>query len=120
MGKKFVLIVDDDVTLRELLKVMLDGEYTVFEASDGMEAINAYRSFKPDVVLMDVMMPKMNGVEATKEIKKIDPGAKIIAVTAFAASKGKEMLEAGALDILEKPFTRRKLIELIEKHISIS
>ena len=63
---------------------------------------------------MDVMMPVMDGVEATKEIKKIDPQAKIIGLTAYARKEGRELIEAGALEDIEKPFTRKQLIEVIE------
>jgi len=69
-------------------------------------------------VLMDVMMPVMDGVEATKEIKKIDPQAKIIGLTAYAKKRGKELLEAGAVEVIEKPFTRKQLIEAIEKYLN--
>lgn len=87
-----ILIVDDD-SIGEIIKVMLK-DYDIIEAANGYEAI-----------------------EATKEILKIDPKAIIIGLTAFARSRGKDMLEAGAREVVEKPFTRRKLKEIIEKHL---
>lgn len=59
----------------------------------------------------------MDGVEATRETKKIDPQAKIIGLTAYSRKRGKDLLKAGALEIVEKPFTRNQLIEVIEKYL---
>jgi len=112
-----LLIVDDDDSIREIVKIMLK-DYDVIEASNGEEAVRAYKMFKPDLVLMDISMPVMDGVEATKKILSFDPNAKIVALTAFARSRGKEMLENGALEVLEKPFTRRTLKELIKKYVA--
>ncbi len=112
-----ILIVDDDVTVREVLKVMLNG-HVLMEATNGKEAIRYYKFFKPEIVFMDVMMPEMDGVEATKRILEFDPDAKIIAITAFAVKKGQEMLEAGAVEVLEKPFTRKSINDLINRYLS--
>jgi CheY-like chemotaxis protein len=112
-----LLIVDDDDSIREIIKVMLK-DYEIVEASNGFEAVRIYDRMRPDMVLMDISMPQMDGVEATKEILKIDPKAKIIGLTAFARSRGKEMLANGALEVVEKPFTRKKLKDLIEKYVA--
>jgi len=110
-----ILVVDDDMVMRDLLKIILK-DYEVYEAENGREAVEIYKKVKPDIVLMDVLMPNMDGIEATKEILKIDPNAKIVGITAFASHKGKELLEAGAKEIIEKPFTRKKIIETIKKY----
>ncbi len=112
-----LLIVDDDDSIREIIKIMLK-DYDVVEASNGFEAVRTYERLRPDIVLMDISMPQMDGVEATKEILKIDPKAKIIGLTAFARSRGKEMIANGAIEVVEKPFSRKKLKELIEKYIA--
>ncbi len=112
-----ILVVDDDITMRELLKLMLK-HHEVYEADNGEKAISMYERFRPDVVLMDILMPKLNGIETTKKILEKHPDAIIIGVSAFASNKGDEILEAGAKDILEKPFTRKKLRELLQKHTS--
>ncbi len=114
-----VMVVDDDAGIREILKIMLK-EYEVIEASDGFEAIKLYTTTRPDIVLMDVLMPRLDGVEATREILKIDPNAIVIGITAFARSKKGEMLAAGAKDVVEKPFTRRALKEVIEKYVNLA
>jgi CheY-like chemotaxis protein len=110
-----VLVVDDEPEIREILSIFLK-DYEVIEASNGAEAVEAYKKYKPDVVIMDIVMPIMDGSSATKKIKEIDPDAKIVALTAFAVSKGKDMLNAGAVELLEKPFTKTKIREIIEKY----
>lgn len=108
-----MMIVDDETAMREILKLMLKN-YRVIEASNGREAVELYKKEKPDIVLMDIMMPVMGGIDAIKEIKKINPVAKIIAITAYASSKGEKAVEAGVDFILKKPFTRREVIKAIE------
>ena len=113
-----ILIVEDDEAVLEAVELMLGKNYEVMKARNGRDAVKMYRVFRPEVVLMDIVMPKMDGVEATKEILKIDPNAKIIGVTAYASRRGKELIEAGAKEIVEKPFTRSELINTIEKYLS--
>lgn len=108
-----VLIADDEILIVELLSLILSN-YAVVSARNGKEAIEKYIEFKPDLVLMDIMMPLMNGIEATKEILQIDPHAKILAVTASAEVKTKEILDSGVSGILEKPFTPEQLLDTIE------
>ena len=116
--KKLILVVEDDAAVLEVLQLMLSEKYQVVTAKNGREGVMLYKTLKPDLVLMDIAMPEMDGVEATKEILKHDPNAKIIAVTAYATSRGNEMIEAGALEVIEKPFTRKKLLETIEKYLN--
>jgi len=116
MGRKKrvrILIVDDEPAIREVMRLILKN-YEVVEAANGLEALKKYKEYMPDLILMDIMMPRMNGIEATKAILESFPDAKIVAVTAYATHKGEEMLEAGAIDILEKPFGRKKLEGLVE------
>ncbi|MCS7121805.1 MAG: response regulator [Archaeoglobaceae archaeon] len=116
--KPKILVVEDDLALLEVLKIMLQEEFEVILATDGKSAVKIYETYKPDLVLMDIALPEMNGVEATKEIVKRDPNAKIIAVSAYARSRGKEILDVGAKETLEKPFTKKKLIEIIKKYLN--
>lgn len=114
MAKKNVkvLIVDDEPAMREVMRVILSS-FNVMEASNGYEALKICEEFKPDLVLMDIMMPRMDGIEATESILEKYPETKIVAVTAYKTHKGEAMLEAGAVDILEKPFRRKELEELV-------
>jgi len=115
--KNVILIVDDDLALLEALELMLKDKYEVVKATNGKEAVKLYSTIKPDLVLTDIVMPEMDGIEATQEILKIDPNAKIIGITAYYMSKEQDLIKAGAREVIEKPFTRKKLIEIIEKHL---
>ncbi len=118
MARYKVLVVEDDQAVLDVIRLMINGsECQVLTARNGKEAVDLYRFAKPDIVLMDVEMPVMDGVQATKEILRLDPNAKIIGVTAFSKTKGKDLLAAGALEMIEKPFTRRKILSTIRKYL---
>ncbi len=112
-----ILIADDDELLREVLKTMLS-DFEVIEADSGKRAVVLYKMHRPDVVLMDIVMPEMDGIEATREITRIDPDAVVIAITAYAPTKGKDMLDAGAREVLSKPIRRVELVEKIKRYLS--
>lgn len=113
MSETKILVVDDEPVMREVIGLILD-KYKIMEASNGYEALEIFEKEEPDLVLMDIMMPRMDGIEATKAILEKSPYAKIVAITAYKSHKGKEMMEAGALDILEKPFRRKELEEMVD------
>uniref|UniRef100_A0A7J2TFU8 Response regulator n=1 Tax=Archaeoglobus fulgidus TaxID=2234 RepID=A0A7J2TFU8_ARCFL len=91
-------------------------DFRVLIAKNGEEAVRMFKFFKPDIVLMDISMPLMDGVEATREIMKINPSAIVIGVTAFSSQRGEELLRAGAKEIIRKPFNRKVLLEVIKKY----
>jgi two-component system chemotaxis response regulator CheY len=113
-----VLIVDDELFIVELYRdiLQLRGYKVMGTAFDGEEAIRRYSdSFeKPDVVIMDHRMPVMNGVEATREIMRLNPNQKVIFVSADVLVE-KEAREAGATEFLPKPFRMDDLIERMQK-----
>lgn len=113
-----VLIVDDSKTSRRFLSNMLTeaGHEVVAEAVDGEEGIKKYEEFKPDIVTMDITMPKLDGIDAVSEIIKIDPDARIVMVTA-AGQKSNivEALKRGAADFIQKPFESSAILSVIEK-----
>jgi two-component system chemotaxis response regulator CheY len=113
-----VLIVDDELFIVELYRdiLQLRGYRVVGTAFDGEEALRKYNASpeKPDVIIMDHRMPIMNGVEATKEIIKVNPRQKVIFVSADVLVE-KEAKEAGAIEFLPKPFRMDDLIEKMEK-----
>lgn len=117
MEKRKILVVDDDANVLESLKLILEEKYEVMTAKNGKEAVQMYEVHKPDIVLMDIIMPMMNGVEATKEIRKYDENAKIIGITAYARTHKNIFLKAGALEVIEKPFKKKLLFETIEKYL---
>jgi two-component system chemotaxis response regulator CheY len=115
MGK--ILIVDDTLFMRTLLKnILFTGGHTIIgEAGDGAEAVEKYKELKPDLVTMDVVMPKMNGIEALKAIKQIDPGARVVMCTAVGQEQMVKLaIKTGARGYIVKPFQAPKVIEEVK------
>ncbi len=113
-----VLIVDDVAFMRMLLKDMMTkaGHEVVGEATNGKEAVEKYRDLKPDLVFMDTIMSEMNGIEATKEIMRLNPNAKIIICSAMGQQMMvMEAMQAGAKDFVVKPFREDKVMETLSK-----
>lgn len=104
-----VLVVDDDPDVRALLQLSLplsaDIEI-VGEAGDGYEALLEAARLEPDLVLMDYMMPEMDGAEATRRLAAAAPGLRVVGFTAFSGETAEEMLEAGAVAVLDKTSVR--------------
>jgi len=120
MQKKRVLIVEDAAYMREMLAEMLEQEKESYEvvgfAVNGKEAVEKYKELKPDLVTMDLAMEVMDGIQAIREIKKDDPNALIIAITALGTpEQEKAALDAGADGYLWKPFSIKNLFEALEK-----
>ena len=115
LGK--VLIVDDEPDVRQLLYDFLTGrDYEVALAAGGLEAIDLVEREKPDLVLLDVVMPGMDGVEALRRIAEIDPSLRVIMVTANAdIGLTSRLLAMGAVDYIPKPFD----LEYLEQAVSI-
>lgn len=115
---KRVLIVDDAAFMRMMLKNILiqEGYEVVAEGENGEEAVKLYEEHKPDFVTMDITMPVKDGIEAVKDIKKIDPKAKIVMCSALGQeAKVKEAIMSGAIDFIVKPFKPERVIESINK-----
>lgn len=115
---KTVLITDDTAFMRMTLKNVIEknGYNVVGEAGDGEEAVALYQELKPDMVTMDITMPKMDGITAIKEIMKVDPDAKIIVCSAMGQKPMViEALSAGAKDFLVKPFDAERVVESLRK-----
>jgi two-component system chemotaxis response regulator CheY len=115
---KTVLIVDDVPFVRKTLKEILTAAHyeVVGEASDGTEAIAQYQKLRPDLVTMDVVMPRMSGLEATRAILKMDKDARIVIISAMGAeSLVMEAVNVGAKDYLLKPFSAADVIKTIDR-----
>lgn len=118
--KKKVLIVDDAVFMRMKLKDILekDGYEIVGEAQNGLEAVEKYRQEMPDIVTLDITMPEMNGIEALKKIKEIDPAAKVIMCSAMGQqSMVMDAIQEGASDFIVKPFETERVLQSVKKTI---
>lgn len=114
--KSKVLLVDDDIGMRETLAdILKELKYEVASAGSGAEAVEKFRENSFKVVLMDVKMPGMSGIEACKRIKAIKPETKMILITAYALDS--EVVEAerkGIFSVLHKPLDIGKMLKLIE------
>ena len=115
MGR--ILIVDDTLFMRTLLKnILFSGGHTIAgEAADGEEGIAKYRELKPDLVTMDVVMPKMNGIESLKGIRQFDPAAKVVMCTAVGQEQMVKLaIKTGARGYIVKPFQAPKVLEEVK------
>ena len=115
---KRIMIVDDAIFMRMKLKDILEknGYEVVAEAQNGADAIEKFRAERPDIVTMDITMPEMNGIEALKGIKRIDPSAKVIMCSAMGQqAMVMEAIQSGALDFIVKPFETERVIDSIQK-----
>ena len=115
---KRIKIVDDAIFMRMKLKDILEknGYEVVAEAQNGAEAIEKYRSERPEIVTMDITMPEMNGIEALKGIKRIDPHAKVVMCSAMGQqAMVMEAIQAGATDFIVKPFETDRVLDSLVK-----
>ncbi|HAH32544.1 MAG TPA: hypothetical protein DCL44_09560 [Elusimicrobia bacterium] len=113
-----ILMVDDSDVTRDLMRVFLEdmGHQIVGEAENGKNAIKFFTEMRPDLVLLDLVMPGKTGLEVLEEIRVIDPAAKVIMVTAVEQDGiDKELLEKGAMAILRKPFSYSEFNEVLKK-----
>ena len=117
MAKK-ILIVDDAAFMRMMIKDILvrNGYNVIGEAENGRKAVEKYKELNPDLVIMDITMPDMDGIQAVKEIKKIDPKATIIMCSAMGQQAMViESIQAGAKDFIVKPFQADRVLEAIKR-----
>ncbi|SFL72302.1 response regulator [Pelosinus propionicus] len=115
-----VLIVDDAAFMRMMVKDILskNGYEIVGEAENGLKALEKYQELKPDLTTMDITMPEMDGITAVKEIKKIDPNAKVIMCSAMGQqAMVVEAIQAGARDFIVKPFQPDRVLEAVRKAV---
>lgn len=119
-SKGTIVIVDDSLLIRQALRVLVEkaGYTVVCEAENGEEAIEVYKEYRPDLITMDITMPVMEGVEALRRIKEIDPAANIVMIT--AAGQQQKVIEAiklGASKFIVKPFSRDEVLDTIAEVI---
>ncbi len=117
MDKK-IMVVDDAAFMRMMIKDTLtkNGYTNLIEAADGQIALDTYRAEKPDLAIMDITMPNMNGLEALQAIKKEFPDAKIVMCSAMGQeSMVVDAIRFGALDFIVKPFKPDRIMQTIAK-----
>lgn len=115
-----VLIVDDAAFMRMMIKDILskNGFEVVGEAENGAKAVEKYQELRPDLTTMDITMPEMDGISAVKEIKKLDPAAKVIMCSAMGQQAMViEAIQSGARDFIVKPFQPDRVLEAVRKAV---
>ncbi len=116
---KTILIADDDLDVLESTQYMLlDEGYEVIIAHNGAEAVDMYKKHNPDIAFLDIRMPILSGYETFFNIKKYDPNAKIIFITAFSVDnkKTEKAKNEGLLELLHKPIEFKQIIKIIQKY----
>jgi len=118
--QKKVLIVEDSEDSRSFMKLLVESYgFQVVEASDGIEALDRFKKYHPDIVLMDMSLPMVDGLITTKAIRECDSTGKvlIIAITAFGKSYYKQAIEAGCNDLISKPLDVALLESVLNNHL---
>ena len=114
---KTILVAEDEDSNYELIKIVLQKRYKLLRAHNGIEAVNINEDEKPDLVLMDIRMPGMNGLDATSIIKEVSQ-TPVIALSAYAYEENiRNALEAGCDEFMAKPFKVENLIEVVKKYL---
>lgn len=112
-----ILVVDDAAFMRmRMSKILTEAGYDVIQAENGLDAVEKYRASQPDAVLMDITMPEMDGLTALKEIKAMDPAARVAMVTALGQQQiVLEAVKSGAKDFLVKPCEGDRVLAAVSK-----
>jgi two-component system chemotaxis response regulator CheY len=115
-----ILIVDDAAFMRMMIKDILskNGFNVVGEAENGLRAVEKYKELSPDLVIMDITMPEMDGIQSVKQIKALNSSAKIIMCSAMGQQAMViESIQAGARDFIVKPFQADRVVEAVKKAV---
>ena len=115
-----VLVADDASFMRQMIREIVESEgfEVCGEASDGVEAVDEFKRLQPDVVTMDIVMPRKSGIDAVRGIVAIDPGACVVMCSALGQETlVTEAIQAGAKDFIVKPFKPDAVIETLKKEI---
>ena len=113
-----ILIVDDAAFMRMMIKDILtkNGYEIAAEAENGQKAVEKYAEVRPDLVLMDITMPEMDGIQSLKKIKELDPAANVIMCSAMGQQAMViEAIQSGAKDFIVKPFQAERVLEAVKK-----
>ena len=115
-----VLIVDDAAFMRAMLrKILSEAGHECLEAGSGVEALAAYAEQRPDLVTMDITMPDMDGIEALRELRRLDPRARVVMCSAMGQENlVLDAIRAGAVDFVVKPFKADRVTSAVAKALS--
>lgn len=121
MKKAFILICDDEGGIRESLKLILETDYDLDFVTHGKQAVEYLKKHEPDLIIMDVKMPQMNGLDALKQIRRIRRRVPILMITGYESSDvAAQAIRLGANDYLTKPFEREKVWSKVEALLKLS
>lgn len=121
MDRAKILVCDDDPSLQAAFKLILSDFYELVVVNNGNEATQRLESFNPDLLLLDIKMPRIDGLETLQNIRKVAPELKVIVVTGYqSTSAAQEMSKFGILDYIMKPFESNKLLNAVEKALHSS
>ena len=116
MARPVILVVDDDAGVRESFRLTLEDHYDVVDVPDGLRALDAVRASQVDLVLLDIRLPEMDGIEVLERIKAIDEGIEVVLVTAVRTVRtAVAAMKLGAFDYLTKPFEEDELLAVIAR-----
>jgi len=116
---KTILVAEDEDSNYELVRIVLNKRYRLVRANNGIEAVTLNEEEKPDLILMDIRMPEMNGLDATRIIKEVNRNTPIVARSAYAFEKNiREAKDAGCDEFMAKPFKVEELIDMVRKYIT--
>ena len=112
MEKPLILICDNELGVRESLKLILEQDYALAFMENGEEAVHYVKAHDPDLMIMDVKMPKMSGLEALEEIKRLKPSIPVLMITGYESSDvAAQAVKLGAAAYVTKPFDRQKVLD---------
>ena len=118
MNQKTILVAEDEDSNYELVKIVLQKRYRLLRAHNGIEAVNLNEDEHPDLILMDIRMPEMNGLDATRIIKEINHNIPVIALSAYAFEENiREARMAGCDEFMAKPFRVENLVDVVKKYL---
>jgi len=120
-----ILLIDDDLIVRQTIaSVLTDAGYEVVSAGDGLSGMRAYRHSRPDLVITDIIMPDQEGIQTLMEIHKVDPTAKVIAISGGGRTSNLRILDVartmGASDVLAKPFDLEELLTVVQRWLPLA
>lgn len=119
MSAKVLLVDDSGLARRSARRILQEAGYTVVEAEDGFSALERYALERPDVVLLDLVMQGMYGLDVLSKLREIDPNAKVIVVSADVQTSSRDLVrEAGALEFLNKPIQPREVVDAVSRALT--
>ena len=115
MERKKILICDDEEGVRESLNLILEKDYSVAFATNGEEAIDYIKNNPVDLLILDIKMPKLNGLEVLKDVKRTNPDINVVIATGYQSAEiAEETIKFGATDYITKPFDKENVLKTID------